>query len=97
MKLPIRWGWTCNSDWTGLGRAFKISIPVQRDVFLEGMIYRPEYKRIEIWGYEIPDKNIPPMYNDKQSPEGTSRNGRTPSDGGTRGTRESRQSKTVIE
>jgi hypothetical protein len=83
-----KWGWTCNSNWSGVGTSFNISIPVQEDIVLQGMIYNQKSKQIEVWGHYAPDKNIGSIYNDIQSPEGTSRNGRQPCYGGTDGKNE---------
>jgi hypothetical protein len=76
-----KWGWTCNSNWSGVGKSFNLSIPVQDDVVLQGMIYNPKCKQIEVWGHYAPDKNMGSIYNDITSPETTSRNGGRPCDG----------------
>lgn len=76
------WSWCCNSSWSGVGDSFNLSIPVQQNVTLQGMLYNPKSKQIEVWGHYSPDKNIASMYNDIQSPKTASGYGRPSGDGG---------------
>jgi hypothetical protein len=51
-----KWGWTCNSNWQGVGKSFNISIPTQDAVVIQGMKYNKEFQQIEVWGYLAEDK-----------------------------------------
>lgn len=65
IHTPIRWGWTCNSDWQGVGKSFSLTIPTQEMVVLQGMTYNPKYKQIEVWGYYGEDKYVSTEYNER--------------------------------
>ena len=79
----IRWGWTCNSDWQGIGKSFNVSIPAQEHLVIQGMKYNPNQRQIEVWGYYSEDKYVDTKYNgrpiyvpsDQCRPESEERNG----------------------
>jgi len=84
IHLPVQWGWTCNSNWQGMGKSFNLTIPTQDDLVLQGMIYNPKCKQIEVWGYYAKDKYVDTEYNgrplnvspDECRPESNKANGR---------------------
>jgi hypothetical protein len=65
IHLPVRWGWQCNSNWQGTGKAFEISIPTQDHLVVQGMKYNPQFKQIEVWGYLAEDKYVATEYNER--------------------------------
>jgi len=65
LHKPVRWGWTCNSNWSGNGRAFEISIPTQDHLVIQGMKYNPKFNQIEVWGYLTEEKYIDTEYNER--------------------------------
>jgi hypothetical protein len=65
IHLPVRWGWTCNSNWQGVGKAFNISIPTQEHLVVQGMKYNPQCSQIEVWGYYTDEKYIDTEYNER--------------------------------
>jgi hypothetical protein len=85
VKLPY-WGWVCNSSWSGFGNAFKLAVPTNSHLVVQGCLYNPTYKQIEIWGYLTPNKKLDTEYNDVGSSQGTSGSGGRQS--GRDGTRE---------
>ena len=66
IHLPVRWGWQCNSNWSGNGKAFEITIPTnQKDLVIQGMKYNPQFHQIEVWGYLAEEKYVAPQYNER--------------------------------
>lgn len=68
----IHWGWSTDAQYVGCAKHFSLSIPnPSRAILIKGVRYNDQCNRIEIFGDILGEKNLPPQYNDKQSPETT--------------------------
>jgi hypothetical protein len=94
----MKWGWSCEAYWCGIGKSFQITIPVchMGAVYLESMRYCPKYCQILIDGHFTGKNNIGTRYNDLTSSESTLDASRPPGDGGADGETQPNQPKESI-